>query len=177
MNNSIIAAAVLSGIFMSAGAFAANEDMGELKIKGEIVGTSCTFEGENNATIELSQVGADRLTGLNAGDVYSGYTSPEVSLQVKCADNNNPRISFNPSQFVDGLKVTRNNADDNGAGFAVYLNGSQVKPDKAGNFLLNKDDAVNGVYTMKFFARYAAVTTNVTPGPVESVLTMTVLTD
>ncbi|VDZ78033.1 fimbrial subunit protein [Salmonella bongori] len=65
MKRSIIAAAVVSSVFMSAGAFAADEDMGELKINGEVVGASCTFEGVNSATIELSQVGVDQLTGLN----------------------------------------------------------------------------------------------------------------
>ncbi|MEH1699254.1 fimbrial chaperone protein, partial [Salmonella enterica subsp. enterica serovar Enteritidis] len=42
MRRSLIAASVLSAVFMSAGVFAADEDMGELKINGEVVGTSCT---------------------------------------------------------------------------------------------------------------------------------------
>lgn len=94
MKRSLIAASVLSAVFMSAGVFAADEDMGELKINGEVVGTSCTFEGANSATIELSQVGVDRLTDLNPGDIYTGYTSPEAILKVKCTNTANPRISL-----------------------------------------------------------------------------------
>ncbi|EEM3548302.1 fimbrial protein YehD [Salmonella enterica] len=177
MKRSLIAASVLSAVFMSAGAFAADEDMGELKINGEVVGTSCTFEGANSATIELSQVGVDRFADLNPGDIYTGYTSPEAILKVKCSDTANPRISFNRSQFVDNMQITKNNATNNGAGFAVYLDGAQVKPDEAGNYTLNSSKFDDGVYTLNFSARYAAVENTVTPGSVESVLTMTVLTD
>ncbi len=95
------------------------------------MGTSCTFEGANSATIELS-VGVDRLTDLNHGDIYTGYTSPEAILKVRCTNTANPRISFNRSQFVDNMQITKNNATNNGAGFAVYLDGIQVKPDEAG---------------------------------------------
>lgn len=176
MKNSVIAAAVLSAIFMSAGAYAADEDMGELKINGEIVGTSCTFQGDKSATIELSKVGVDRFAGLIAGQVYSGYTSPEVMLKVKCSKYDNPRISFNSSQFVAN-NITKNNSEDNGAGFAVYLNGRQVTPDAAGVLALKPEEGVDGVYTLKFSARYAVAANNVKAGAVESVLTMTVLTD
>ncbi|EAR5801853.1 fimbrial protein YehD [Salmonella enterica] len=177
MKRSIITATVLSAVFMSAGAFAADEDMGELIINGKVVGTSCTFEGANSATIELSQVGVDRFADLNPGDIYTGYTSPEAILKVKCSNTANPRISFNRNQFVDNMQITKNNATNNGAGFAVYLDGTQVKPDEEGNYTLNSSKFENGVYTLNFSARYAAVENTVTPGSVESVLTMTVLTD
>ncbi|EPE0972559.1 fimbrial protein YehD [Salmonella bongori] len=177
MKRSIITAAVVSSVFMSAGAFAADEDMGELKINGEVVGTSCTFEGVNSATIELSQVGVDQLTGLNPGDIYTGYTSPEAILKVKCTNTANPRISFNRSQFVDNTQITKNTVSNNGAGFAVFLDGTQVELDNSGNFKLDPAKFDKGVYTLNFTARYAAVENIVTPGLVESVLTMTVLTD
>ncbi|PHP44913.1 fimbrial protein YehD, partial [Salmonella enterica] len=113
----------------------------------------------------------------NPGDIYTGYTSPEAILKVRCTNTANPRISFNRSQFVDNMQITKNNATNNGAGFAVYLDGIQVKPDEAGNYTLNSSKFENGVYTLNFSARYAAVENTVTPGSVESVLTMTVLTD
>lgn len=75
------------------------------------------------------------------------------------------------------MQITKNNATNNGAGFAVYLDGAQVKPDEAGNYTLNSSKFEDGVYTLNFSARYAAVENTVTPGSVESVLTMTVLTD
>lgn len=52
-----------------------------------------------------------------------------------------------------------------------------MKPDESGNYTLNSSKFENGVYTLNFSARYAAVENTVTPGSVESVLTMTVLTD
>ncbi|AUX97270.1 fimbrial protein YehD [Salmonella enterica] len=105
------------------------------------------------------------------------FPSPEAILKVRCTNTANPRISFNRSQFVDNMQITKNNATNNGAGFAVYLDGIQVKPDEAGNYTLNSSKFENGVYTLNFSARYAAVENTVTPGSVESVLTMTVLTD
>lgn len=47
MKRSIISAAVLSAVFMSAGAFA--EDTGTLNIIGTVVGTSCQFVSGNNS--------------------------------------------------------------------------------------------------------------------------------
>lgn len=44
MKRSIISAAVLSAVFMSAGVFAANNEEGTLTINGEIKGSSCYFD-------------------------------------------------------------------------------------------------------------------------------------
>lgn len=75
---------VLFVVFMSVGVFVVDEDMGELKINGEVVGIFCIFEGVNSVIIELFQVGVDRLIDLNSGDIYIGYISLEVILKVKC---------------------------------------------------------------------------------------------
>ncbi|SUX89603.1 major fimbrial subunit [Citrobacter koseri] len=57
MKRSIIAASVLSAIFMSAGVFAADADYGELIITGKVVGTTCKFVGDATAKIDMNQVG------------------------------------------------------------------------------------------------------------------------
>ncbi len=60
MKRSIISAAVLSAVFMSAGAFAADSDQGELIITGKVVGTTCKFTGDTTATIAMNEIGVDR---------------------------------------------------------------------------------------------------------------------
>lgn len=57
MKRSIISAAVLSAVFMSAGTFAADYDSGVLKINGKVVGTTCQFVGSNTAEISLNEIG------------------------------------------------------------------------------------------------------------------------
>lgn len=49
MKRLTVAAAVLSTVFMSAGAFA-DTDQGEVIITGRVVGTTCQFLDGNNST-------------------------------------------------------------------------------------------------------------------------------
>ena len=56
MKRSIISAAVLSAVVMSAGAFAADSDQGELIITGKVVGTTCKFTGDTTATIGMTKL-------------------------------------------------------------------------------------------------------------------------
>ncbi|MEB1123739.1 fimbrial protein YehD, partial [Citrobacter freundii] len=120
MKRSIISAAVLSVVFMSAGTFAADTDQGELIITGKVVGTTCKFTGDSTATIGMNQIGADRLNALSAGGVYDGYTNKTtVPLTVECTGTEAPKITFSSSQFDSTNKyITRNTASNNGAGFA-----------------------------------------------------------
>lgn len=95
MKRSIISAAVLSVVFMSAGTFAADTDQGELIITGKVVGTTCKFTGDSTATIGMNQIGADRLNALSAGGVYDGYTNKTtVPLTVECTGTEAPKITF-----------------------------------------------------------------------------------
>jgi type 1 fimbria pilin len=41
---------------MSAGAFAADTDQGELIITGKVVGTTCKFTGDSTATIGMNKL-------------------------------------------------------------------------------------------------------------------------
>lgn len=179
MKRSIIATAVLSTVLMSAGAFAADTDQGELIITGKVVGTTCKFTGGTTATIGMNQIGYDRLNALSAGGVYEGYSNKTtVPLTVECTGNNAPKITFSSSQFDSTNKtITRNTASNNGAGFAVYYGDDftqQVNPD-TGIELTKRDD---NTYTLNFSARYARVSsTAVSAGDVASSLTITVVTD
>lgn len=49
MKRSIISAAVLSAVFMSAGAFAADTETGQLTITGKVTGAPCTFEADGGS--------------------------------------------------------------------------------------------------------------------------------
>lgn len=179
MKRSIISAAVLSAVFMSAGAFAADTDQGELIITGKVVGTTCKFTGDTTATIGMNQIGADRLNELSAGGVYEGYSNKTtVPLTVECTGDKAPKITFSSSQFDSANKyITRNTAANNGAGFSVYYGDGftkQVNPD-TGIELTKTDD---NKYTLNFSARYARIgAAAVTAGDVASSLTMTVVTD
>lgn len=176
MKASIISATVLSAVFMSAGAFAADTDQGELIITGKVVGTTCKFTGDSTATIGMNQIGADRLNTLSAGGVYDGYSNKTtVPLTVECTGTAAPKITFSSSQFDSNNKhITRNTASNNGAGFSVYYGDKQVNPDSSINLTKTADNK----YVLDFSARYAKVgSTDVTAGDVASSLTMTVVTD
>ncbi|MEG9609104.1 fimbrial protein YehD [Citrobacter portucalensis] len=179
MKRSIISAAVLSAVSMSAGAFAADTDQGELIITGKVVGTTCKFTGDTTATIGMNQIGADRLNNLGAGGVYEGYSNKTtVPLTVECTGDKAPKITFSSSQFDSSNKyITRNTAANNGAGFSVYYGDDftkQVNPDTGIELTKTSDNK----YTLNFSARYARIgAAAVTAGDVASSLTMTVVTD
>lgn len=179
MKRSIISVAVLSAVFMSAGAFADDYDQGELIITGKVVGTTCKFTGDTTATIGMNQIGADRLNNLGAGGVYEGYSNKTtVPLTVECTGDKAPKITFSSSQFDSSNKyITRNTAANNGAGFSVYYGDDftkQVNPDTGIELTKTSDNK----YTLNFSARYARIgAAAVTAGDVASSLTMTVVTD
>ena len=179
MKCSVISVTVLSALFMSYGAFAADSDQGELIITGKVVGTTCKFTGDTTATIGMNQIGADRLNALNAGGVYDGYSNnTTVPLTVECTGDKAPKITFSSSQFDNTNKyITRNTASNNGAGFTVYYGDdftNQINPDTG----IQLDKTADNKYTLNFSARYAKVgSTPVTAGDVSSSLTMTVVTD
>ena len=179
MKRSIISAAVLSVVFMSTGAFAADSDQGELIITGKVVGTTCKFTGDSTATIAMNEIGADRLNALSPGGVYDGYSNKTtVPLTVECTGDKAPKITFSSSQFDSTNKyITRNTAANNGAGFSVYYGDDftkQVNPDTGIEFTKTSDNK----YTLNFSARYARIgAAAVTAGDVASSLTMTVVTD
>ncbi|RZN37641.1 fimbrial protein YehD [Escherichia sp. E2593] len=180
MKRSIIAVAVLSSLFMSAGAFAEGNQQGELIITGKVAGTTCQFTEATTATITMNEIGADQLNGQEAGYIHEGYSNTTIlPLKVKCTGEKPPKITFSRDQFdVGNSGITRNTAEENGAGFAVYYEGAdgQSQQIKGDDYIhLVKNDA--NEYELNFRAKYAAVGTEVKAGAVNSALTMTVVTD
>lgn len=182
MKRSIISAAVLSSFFMSAVAFAAVGDVydsGVLKINGKVVGTTCQFVDSNTAEISLNEVGMDKLSSLTVGQAYTPVVNgTQLPLRIKCEGNKTPRVTFSASQF-DDKKVTFNNGDAKGVGFAVYYGKDNQQIDPAGNMDIDLVKNANGEYELNFFARYARLNNSdaVKAGSVSSTLTLTVVTD
>ncbi|EAX5085943.1 fimbrial protein YehD [Salmonella enterica] len=175
MKRSLIAASVLSAVFMSAGAFAAEYDSGVLNINGKVVGTTCQFVDTNTAEIRLNEIGADKLSAVSPGTIYDAVTNQtQVPLKIKCQPNVTPRITFVSTQF-DSNNFTLNNGSAKGVGFAVYYGNtdSQIDPQTGVTLEPNKD----GVYDLTFLARYARLAGDVEKGEVSSTLTLTVVTD
>lgn len=182
MKRSIIAVAVLSSLFMSAGAFAEEgSEQGELVITGNVVGTTCQFIGNSQATIAMNDIGADQFKDQSAGFIYNGYSNKTtVPLTVKCTGDKAPRITFSRSQFdANRSDITINTAaNPNGAGFAVYYEGADGQPQKIeGDKSIELEENSSNEYTLNFSAKYAQSGSEVTAGPVNSALTMTVVTD
>lgn len=182
MKRSLVTAAVLSALFVSAGAFAAdsdyNTDYGVLNIKGEVKGTTCKFSNNNfESTIIMNQIGTDVFNNIAAGNAYSGYTNQTTTpLKLKCDPNKKPHIYFSSSQFEDANEsITLNTATNNGVGFLVMYNGESFSP-KDGIELSQEQD---GTYELHFSAQYARLksASAVSSGEVASSLTLTVVTD
>ena len=182
MKRSIITIAVLSSVFISAGAVAATGDTydsGVLKINGKVVGTTCQFIDSNTAEISLNEVGMDKLSTLLVGQAYTPVVNgTQQPLRIKCEGNKIPRVTFSASQF-DDKKVTFNNGDAKGVGFAVYYGNDNKQIDPAGKMDLAPEKNANGEYELNFFARYARLNNSdaVKAGTVSSTLTLTVVTD
>lgn len=182
MKRSIIAVAVLSSLFMSAGNAAEVENaMGTLIINGKVAGTTCQFlSGSDNATIEMSEIGIDQFENVQVGapvTTYSNTTS--LPLKVKCKDGVQPRITFSSTQFEGAdLNITRNTGDANNVGFAVFYGqeastGNQI----TGNKSVELTPSENGEYDLHFTAQYAKAGAVVSKGGVNSTITMTVVAD
>ncbi|EGB9536653.1 fimbrial protein YehD, partial [Salmonella enterica] len=173
---SLIAASVLSAVFMSAGAFAVDEyDSGVLNINGKVVGTTCQFLGTNTAEIRLNEIGTDKVINLTPGQIYDAVTSQtQMPLKIKCQPDVAPRITFSSTQF-DSRDITFNNGSAKGVGFAVYYRSTdnQIDPETGVTLAPNS----SGEYDLTFLARYARLDGDVASGDVSSTLTLTVVTD
>ncbi|HCJ8543776.1 TPA: fimbrial protein YehD [Escherichia coli] len=182
MKRSIIAVAVLSSLFMSAGNAADVENaMGTLIIHGKVVGTTCQFlSGSDNATIEMSEIGIDQVKNVQVGapvTTYSNTTS--LPLKVKCEVGVHPKITFSSTQFNGAhLNITRNIGDAKDVGFAVFY-GQEASTDNqiTGNKSVELPPSANGEYDLHFTAQYAKAGADVTKGGVNSTITMTVVAD
>lgn len=176
MKRSLVTAAVLSALFVSAGAFAAEFDSGELIITGKVAGTSCKFLDTQSATIDMNPVGLDVLQNVESGASYNNYQNrTTMPLKIKCSEGTAPRLTFSDSQF-DGTdkSITLNKGTAPGVGFKVYLDNTEIK----GNTDIPLTASKDGIYTLNFVAKYAVINKQIlNTGTVESALTLTVVSD
>ncbi|HCR9735758.1 fimbrial protein [Citrobacter sp. FR21RM1OL9030] len=172
MKRSIIAASVLSAIFMSAGVFAA--DSGELTIQGEVTGTSCQFvDGHTSATIELASIPDTFFDNVNIGqDVTYGEGRAAAPLEIKCGDG-----STNVRVFISGDEVDNNGViipgvNDGyvtGVGFKLFHNNNSIaKSGSVGIPLSEFPTSADGAYKLDLAARYAKRTNSITSGVVNA---------
>lgn len=158
MKRSIISAAVLSAVFMSAGAFAADTDSGKLNINGKVTGTSCQFvNGATEATITLSSIPDSLFSGVNVGnDVIYGEGRASTPLQIKCTDSTNVKV------FISGNDVDNNDViiptigSNTGVGFKLFHNNKSIaKSGSVGIPLSEFPAGEDGAYKLDLAARYA----------------------
>ena len=86
MKRSIIAAAVFSSFFMSAGVFAADVDTGTLTIKGNIAESPCKFEaGGDSVSINMPTVPTSVFEGKAKYSTYDDAVGVTSSmLKISC---------------------------------------------------------------------------------------------
>lgn len=96
MKHSIIAVAVLSSVFMSAGIFAAEVDTGTLTIKGNIAESPCTFvAGGDSVSINMPTVPTTVFDGKAKYSTYDGAVGVTSSmLKITCP------------KTIDGVKLS-----------------------------------------------------------------------
>ena len=180
MKRSIISAAVLSAVFMSAGAFAADTETGQLTITGKVTGAPCTFEtGGDSVSINMPTVPTSVFSALSIYSTYNdavGVTSNV--LKIKCSgDSSKIKLSL-----ISGGKIPGNDkaikSGNETVGYYLYL-GSEAteldvsKPLDISNY---KNDA--GDYSIPFSAKYLKLTSNdVAAGDVISNLVLRVSED
>ncbi len=94
MKRSIIAAAVFSSFFMSAGVFAADVDTGTLTIKGNIAESPCKFEaGGDSVSINMPTVPTTVFEGKAKYSTYDdavGVTSSMLKISCDVLDVSAP---------------------------------------------------------------------------------------
>lgn len=129
----------------------------------------------------MNEIGEDQFKDQSAGFIYDGYSNKiTVPLTVKCSPGKTPRITFSRSQFdANRSNITINtSAIQNGAGFAVYYESADGKIQNIeGDKSIELEKNSSNEYTLNFSAKYAQSGDVVTAGPVNSALTMTVVTD
>lgn len=187
MKRSIISAAVLSAVFMSAGAFAAGEE-GTLTIEGTIINSSCHFaDNLNSSTITLPEIDASRFSGLSAGTVVGNEVTDPTPMKIICPAGtklSTVRISngdFTTEGVLKNAKEVNGDIDaSKGVGVKLKLGSKLITNDQETNvkdiLSTTKDDSSGVEYSLDFSAQYARLNeaTPVVAGEISSVLTISV---
>lgn len=177
MKRSIISAAVLSAVFMSAGAFAADTETGQLTIEGKIINSPCSFkDNDNNSTITLDDVDISRFAGLNVGDaLIEEYSDQATPMKIICPKGTTLKtVSINRGEFTAAGVLRKETGSSDGVGFKLKLGKNPLTKDQANNIgeYLSSQETAEGVeYTLDFSAQYArSDATPVIAGTLSSVL-------
>lgn len=128
MKRTIVVAAVLSSIFSSMGALAAQET-GVLTIKGAVVGNPCTFvDGKSEETVILKQISISDVNNEPANSAIVKNSEDTKLLTITCPtvnanDHVNVRI-ISPSMEDNGFIANQNTAVNSPQSVGFMLTGT-----------------------------------------------------
>ncbi|GCN51607.1 fimbrial-like adhesin protein [Escherichia coli] len=134
MKRSIIAAAVFSSFFMSAGVFAADVDTGTLTIKGNIAESPCKFEaGGDSVSINMPTVPTTVFEGKAKYSTYDDAVGVTSSmLKISCPKE----VAGVKLSLITNDKITGNDkaiaSSNDTVGYYLYL-GDKEGANKRGN--------------------------------------------
>lgn len=159
MKRSIISAAVLSAVFMSAGAFAADNEEGTLIINGEITGSSCYFDGgQDSETLTLQTVDASLFANKAVGEEVEGDAAKTANMKIICPGSAQLKsINITNVTFGDNGIIRPTTGGDTNVGFKLKIDDKHI--DSTGVIdiaSLNKKLTSDGeIYDLNFDADYS----------------------
>ncbi|EGE0203409.1 TPA: type 1 fimbrial protein [Shigella flexneri] len=174
MKRSIIAAAVFSSFFMSAGVFAADVDTGTLTIKGNIAESPCKFEvGGDSVSINMPTVPTTVFEGKAKYSTYDDAVGVTSSmLKISCPKE----VAGVKLSLITNDKITGNDKAIASSNDTVGDNSDVL--DVSAPFNIESYKTAEGQYAIPFKAKYLKLTDNsVQSGDVLSSLVMRVAQD
>ncbi|EFX9490550.1 type 1 fimbrial protein [Shigella flexneri] len=174
MKRSIIAAAVFSSFFMSAGVFAADVDTGTLTIKGNIAESPCKFEaGGDSVSINMPTVPTTVSEGKAKYSTYDDAVGVTSSmLKISCPKE----VAGVKLSLITNDKITGNDKAIASSNDTVGDNSDVL--DVSAPFNIESYKTAEGQYAIPFKAKYLKLTDNsVQSGDVLSSLVMRVAQD
>ncbi|EFP8201908.1 type 1 fimbrial protein [Shigella flexneri] len=174
MKRSIIAAAVFSSFFMSAGVFAADVDTGTLTIKGNIAESPCKFEaGGDSVSINMPTVPTTVFEGKAKYSTYDDAVGVTSSmLKISCPKE----VAGVKLSLITNDKITGNDKAIASSNDTVGDNSDVL--DVSASFNIESYKTAEGQYAIPFKAKYLKLTDNsVQSGDVLSSLVMRVAQD
>ncbi|EHD2991902.1 type 1 fimbrial protein [Escherichia coli] len=174
MKRSIIAAAVFSSFFMSAGVFAADVDTGTLTIKGNIAESPCKFEaGGDSVSINMPTVPTTVFEGKAKYSTYDDAVGVTSSmLKISCPKE----VAGVKLSLITNDKITGNDKAMASSNDTVGDNSDVL--DVSAPFNIESYKTAEGQYAIPFKAKYLKLTDNsVQSGDVLSSLVMRVAQD
>ncbi|EGE3321640.1 type 1 fimbrial protein [Shigella flexneri] len=174
MKRSIIAAAVFSSFFMSAGVFAADVDTGTLTIKGNIAESPCKFEaGGDSVSINMPTVPTTVFEGKAKYSIYDDAVGVTSSmLKISCPKE----VAGVKLSLITNDKITGNDKAIASSNDTVGDNSDVL--DVSAPFNIESYKTAEGQYAIPFKAKYLKLTDNsVQSGDVLSSLVMRVAQD